>query len=71
MFDDLTASEEQSRTAAAPSFNFEALAAVIVPFFSNAGLILGTLSNFALPGSSSKAIFIPLEFFKTVISLLK
>ena len=34
-------------TAAAPSFNFDAFAAVIVPFLSNAGFIKGILSYLA------------------------
>ena len=62
---------EISTTAAAPSFNFDALAAVMVPFFSNTGLMIGIFSNFALPGSSSESIAIPLEFVNGIISLEK
>ena len=54
-------------TAAAPSFNFEAFAAVIVPSFSKAGLILDIFSNFARPGYSSFNIDI---FFELVIGII-
>ena len=51
-----TFSSDANSNAAAPSFNFDAFAAVMVPFFSNAGFINGIFSNFALPGSSSLII---------------
>ena len=50
-----TVSSLINKTAAAPSFMEDALAAVIVPDFSNAGLSLGTFSKSILVGSSSFA----------------
>ena len=47
-----TFSSDANSNAAAPSFNFDAFAAVMVPFFPNAGFINGIFSNFALPRKS-------------------
>jgi hypothetical protein len=41
------------KTAAAPSFNFDELAAVTTPFLSNAGRSVGSFSKFTFSGSSS------------------
>jgi len=49
-------------SAAAPSFILLALAAVIVPSFSNAVLSLAIFSGFPLPGSSSVSIIIGSPF---------
>ena len=46
-------SSEARTRAEAPSFILDALAAVILPSLSNAGLRFGILSNLALLGSSS------------------
>ncbi len=51
-----TFSPDANSITAAPSFNFDAFAAVIVPVLSKAGFINGIFSNFALPGSSSSMI---------------
>ena len=48
--------------AAAPSFNFDALAAVIVPSLAKAGLNFVILSNLTLPGSSSSITNTELPF---------
>ena len=49
----LAFSSLMTSTAAAPSFSFEALAAVMAPSFSKAGRRVGILSKRAFPGSSS------------------
>jgi len=51
-----TISTDAKRTAAAPSLKLLALAAVIEPFLSNAGLNLDILSSLNFNGSSSVSI---------------
>ena len=59
-----------NKTAAAPSFIVDALAVVIVPDFSNAGLSLGIFSKSTLVGSSSFATKIFPIFYPLILSEL-
>ena len=58
MFRYLTLSSDINNRVLAPSFIFEALAAVMVPVLLNAGLSSGIFSFLNLLGSSSSVIYV-------------